>query len=144
MSTTGPSKGLDVTTKIHLGAHYSELSQQTKRGTSQSVSDILDRFEVVETRSCTILLSGKGLGLSLGTDEARQVIVVKNIGRGGAIEKDGRIRVGDQIIAINGKSMEGTTVQKARYAPVCGDFLMYCNPGETFTYIRTYVCVYAL
>jgi C-terminal processing protease CtpA/Prc len=46
--------------------------------------------------------------------ENKGYIVVKKIDGGSILAKDGRIRVGDRILAINGKSIEGLSLVKVR------------------------------
>ena len=46
--------------------------------------------------------------------EDKGFIVVKKIESGSALAKDGRIRVGDRILAINGKSVEGLSIAKVK------------------------------
>ena len=50
----------------------------------------------------------------LAVMEDKGFIVVKKIESGSALAKDGRIRVGDRILAINGKSVEGLSIAKVK------------------------------
>ena len=54
--------------------------------------------------------SCKGLTVT----EDKGFIVVKKIESGSALAKDGRVRVGDRILAINGKSVEGLSIAKVK------------------------------
>ena len=53
-------------------------------------------------------------GLSLAYDDKSSSIVVKSVSSSGVIAKDGRIRVGDRIDSINGKSMIGVHATRAK------------------------------
>lgn len=57
-----------------------------------------------------IVSSTKGLTLS----EDKGFIVVKKIDGKSALGMDGRIRVGDQLLAINRKPVEGLTLSKVK------------------------------
>ena len=46
--------------------------------------------------------------------EDKGFVVVKKIDNGSVLGKDGRIRVGDRILAINGKSVEGLSLAKVK------------------------------
>lgn len=46
--------------------------------------------------------------------EDKGFIVVKKIDSGSVLAKDGRIRVGDRILAIDGKSVEGLSLPKVK------------------------------
>ena len=89
--------------------------RQMRKAVSRSVADILlDGMDEAEPRVCHIHVGNREVGLGLASDEVRGVIVVKHMLKGGAVERDGRIREGDRIVAINGRKLEGTTLQKAR------------------------------
>ena len=54
-------------------------------------------------------------GLTLTGDEDGCGCVVKSVLKGGAIGLDGRIGVGDHIVAVNDESMIGLSGHRARY-----------------------------
>lgn len=94
--------------------------RQAKKAVSRSVADILlDGMDEAEPRTCHIHVGSREVGLGLACDEVRGVIVVKHILKGGAVERDGRIREGDRIVAINSRKLEGITLKKARCVYVC-------------------------
>lgn len=55
------------------------------------------------------------LGLTLKGDEDGCGCVVKSVMKGGALGLDGRIGVGDHIVAVNDESMIGLSGHRARY-----------------------------
>ena len=57
-----------------------------------------------------VVTSTKGLSLS----EDKGVIVVKKVDSKSALGMDGRIRVGDQLLAINRKPVDGMTLNKVK------------------------------
>ena len=96
--------------------------RQAKKAVSRSVADILlDGMDEAEPRTCHIHVGSREVGLGLASDEVRGVIVVKHILKGGAVERDGRIREGDRIVAINSRKLDGITLKKARcvYVHAC-------------------------
>ena len=52
--------------------------------------------------------------MSLACDAETDSIVVKNILGGSSVGRDGRIRIGDCIIAINHESLEGVSLSQAK------------------------------
>lgn len=52
--------------------------------------------------------------MSLACDAETDSIVVKSILSGSAVGRDGRIRIGDCIIAINRESLEGVSLSQAK------------------------------
>ena len=54
-------------------------------------------------------------GLTLKGDEDGCGCVVKSVLKGGAVGMDGRIGVGDHIVAVNDESMIGLSGHRARY-----------------------------
>uniref|UniRef100_A0A667XWC3 PDZ domain-containing protein n=1 Tax=Myripristis murdjan TaxID=586833 RepID=A0A667XWC3_9TELE len=80
-----------------------------------------------------------GLGLSLTGNRdgsrARMSIFVSDIIRGGgAAIEDGRLKSGDQIIAVNGHCLEGVTHAEAKY--VTNSYV-----GNAFHYVLVISCV---
>lgn len=58
------------------------------------------------------------LGLTLKGDEDGCGCVVKSVLKGGAVGLDGRIGVGDHIVAVNDESMIGLSGHRARYSSI--------------------------
>ena len=60
---------------------------------------------------CYVTVSNcKGMSVT----EDKGFIVVKKIENGSVLAKDGRIRVGDRILSINGKAVEGLSLPKVK------------------------------
>ena len=122
------SKGSGTSTpsKETLSVHYPVVSSQSVfvssqesscfEGLSPELSDFGDHSSEVDTepREIKIRKSGLSFGMSLAYDEKNRCIVVKSVTNSGAVGRDGRIRVGDRIDAINGKSLSGVNLSKAR------------------------------
>ncbi len=109
----------------NLSVNYNSLSQQAFTSSQDSNFDIglspegesgEHSSEVdMEPREIRIRREGNSsLGLSITYDDKANAIVVKSVSSSGAVAKDGRIRVGDRIESINGKSMIGVSSNKAR------------------------------
>ena len=110
----------------NLSVNYNSLSQQAFTSSQDSNFDIglspegesgEHSSEVdMEPREIRIKREGNSsLGLSITYDDKTNAIVVKSVSSSGAVAKDGRIRVGDRIESINGKSMIGVNSNKARH-----------------------------
>ena len=110
----------------NLSVNYNSLSQQAFTSSQDSNFDIglspegesgEHSSEVdMEPREIRIKREGNSsLGLSITYDDKTNAIVVKSVSSSGAVAKDGRIRVGDRIESINGKSMIGVNSSKARH-----------------------------
>ena len=69
---------------------------------------------ISQPHSITIPRGNTGLGMSLACDAETDSIVVKNILSGSAVGRDGRIRIGDCIIAINHETLEGVDLSQAK------------------------------
>ena len=115
----------DSSSQHNLMVNYSSLSQQafssqdsnfdvglSPEGESGEHSSEID----TEPREIRIRREGSSsLGMGLTYDDKTNSIVVKNVSSSGVVAKDGRIRVGDRIESINGKSMIGVNSSKARH-----------------------------
>lgn len=94
----------------------SQESSSCFEGLSPELSDIGDHLSEVDTepREIRIRKSGSGYGINLAYSEKNSCIVVKSLSSNGAVGRDGRIRAGDRITAINGKSLAGLNSNKAK------------------------------
>ena len=112
-------------TQENLSVNYS--SPQGVLGSSQESSSCFENLSPeqsdvgehlseadTEPREIRIRKSGSGYGINLTYDEKSSCIVVKSLSSNGAVGRDGRIRAGDRITAINGKSLAGLNVNKAK------------------------------
>ena len=115
-----------VSSPHNLSVNYNSLSQQAFTSSQDSNFDIglspegesgEHSSEVdMEPREIRIKREGNSsLGLSITYDDKTNSIVVKSVSSSGVVAKDGRIRVGDRIESINGKSMIGVNSNKARH-----------------------------
>ncbi|XP_057696746.1 inaD-like protein [Corythoichthys intestinalis] len=57
--------------------------------------------------------AGRGLGLSLAGNPERRGVFVAGLRAGGAAALDGRLRVGDRLLEVNDRVLEGQSHQKA-------------------------------
>ena len=85
-------------------------------GLSPEMSDYGEHSNEAESepREIKIRKGSLNLGMSLAADDKNACIVVKNVASNGAVRHDGRIRVGDRILKINGKSLDGVSLPKAK------------------------------
>ncbi|NWW58995.1 MPDZ protein, partial [Ifrita kowaldi] len=78
----------------------------------------VDSFEDGEKFNVELTKNNQGLGITIAgyigdkTSEPSGIFV-KSITKGSAVEHDGRIRVGDQIIVVDGTNLQGFTNQQA-------------------------------
>ena len=109
----------------NLMVNYSSLSQQAFTSSQDSNFDIGlspegesgEHSSEIDTEPREIRIqkeAASNLGLILTYDDKSNAIVVKSVSSSGPVAKDGRIRVGDRIDSINGKSMIGVNTNKAR------------------------------
>lgn len=68
----------------------------------------------IKPREIVIRKNGSSFGMSLAFDDKNRCIVVKSVSSSGAVGRDGRIRVGDRIDAINGKTLLSVNLSKAK------------------------------
>ena len=85
-------------------------------GLSPELSDYGDHSSEVDIspREAKILRCGYSIGLNIDLDEKSNCVIVKSVSSSGAVGRDGRIRVGDCIEAINGKSLTGISLNRAK------------------------------
>lgn len=111
-------------TPLKVGGGYSSLQQQVlgnsqesfMDGLSPELSDYGDHSNEVDTapREAKILRAGYNVGLNIDVDDKNSCTIVKSVAKGGAVGRDGRIRVGDRIEAINGKMLTGLSLNRAK------------------------------
>lgn len=68
------------------------------------------------TQLVTVRLETNGgpLGLTLaGSEEQQKPILISSLADGGIAQKNGQIRIGDQLLAINNESVQGTPLSNA-------------------------------
>ncbi|KAM9094649.1 multiple PDZ domain protein isoform X19 [Sarcophilus harrisii] len=96
---------------ITLSSSMSSMSEKLVEMSMQKSGDI-ETFDVELTKNV------QGLGITIagyiGDKKSESSgIFVKSITKSSAVEHDGRIRVGDQIIAVDGTDLQGFTNQQA-------------------------------
>ena len=98
-------------------------------GLSPELSDCGDHSSEIDSspREAHILRAGYNLGMSVDMDFKINCVVVKAVSSSGAVGRDGRIRVGDRIEAVNGKSLAGQNLARAKLA------LKRAAKGDEFT-----------
>ena len=74
------------------------------------IDSLFPSFSLPIMASLTITTC-KGMNLM----EDKGLIFVKKIDGNSVLGRDGRIRVGDRILSINGKTLEGLSISKVRY-----------------------------
>ncbi|XP_043835382.1 multiple PDZ domain protein isoform X7 [Dromiciops gliroides] len=100
-----------VSSGITLSSSMSSMSEKTVEMPMQKNGEI-ETFDVELTKNI------QGLGITIagyiGDKKSESSgIFVKSITKSSAVEHDGRIRVGDQIIAVDGTDLQGFTNQQA-------------------------------
>lgn len=70
---------------------------------------------IIHSRHLVVAFFSLPSGLTLTGDEDGCGCVVKSVLKGGAVGLDGRIGVGDHIVAVNNESMIGLSGHRARY-----------------------------
>ncbi|XP_051867604.1 inaD-like protein isoform X2 [Pristis pectinata] len=109
---------LQVIADTNITAIASQLENMTTNSNLSSPSDI--RVEDPEPPQCMIITLEKGpdgLGFSIvgghGSPHGDLPIYVKTVFAKGAATDDNRLKRGDQILAVNGESLEGVTHEQA-------------------------------
>lgn len=81
------------------------------------LSDIYCVFRAPQPKIITLEKGSDGLGFSIvggyGSPHGDLPIYVKTIFAKGAAADDGRLKRGDQIVAVNGEALEGVTHEQA-------------------------------
>ena len=98
-------------------ASFTNSQESFLDGLSPEFSDGGDHSNEMESEPREIKISirkGHSPGMHLTLDESNNYIIVKSVSSSGAIGKDGRIRVGDRIDAINGKCLTGLSLVKVK------------------------------
>ncbi|XP_040273088.1 multiple PDZ domain protein isoform X2 [Bufo bufo] len=106
----------DPTSVVSTGIQTPPLTTSTPE--LQANVGMLKRDTGSETFDVKLSKNAQGLGITIagyvGDKNAEPSgIFVKSITKGSAVEQDGRIHVGDQIIAVDGTNLQGYTNQQA-------------------------------
>ncbi|XP_078263397.1 inaD-like protein isoform X3 [Rhinoraja longicauda] len=109
---------LQVVADTNITAIASQLENMTTNSNLSTPSDV--RVEDPEPPQCTMITLEKGpdgLGFSIvgghGSPHGDLPIYVKTVFAKGAATDDNRLKRGDQILAVNGESLEGVTHEQA-------------------------------
>ncbi|KAM3864766.1 multiple PDZ domain protein [Diretmus argenteus] len=65
-------------------------------------------------RTITVVRGNRSLGMSVSAIKDGSGVLVRSVVQGGSVSQDGRLGVGDTILAINGESTSNLTTTKAR------------------------------
>ncbi|EDV22983.1 uncharacterized protein TRIADDRAFT_27973, partial [Trichoplax adhaerens] len=86
---------------------------------SRSYADLSPAASPTESTLIVTLIKDRVKGLGVAVGEPRGIeknsghYVIKNIAEGGVAARDGRLKVGDRLLAVNRKSITGLTYQEA-------------------------------
>ncbi|XP_050520552.1 serine-rich adhesin for platelets [Daktulosphaira vitifoliae] len=101
-----------------LASSTSLISQQELQQLIEDANQTLEESAVTSTQSVEVMVvilhrdsatSSVGITLAGGVDYETKEITVYKVLAGSPADRDGRIRKGDRILSINGKSMKGMT-----------------------------------
>ena len=118
-----PSSTSSSSTAIHslkVGGSSSQPLTNSQEsfvdGLSPELSECGDHSNEMDTspRDAQILRAGYPLGMQVSMDVKNSCIVVKSVLSDGAVGRDGRIRVGDKIEAVNGRSLADLSLTKVK------------------------------
>ncbi|XP_067839769.1 multiple PDZ domain protein isoform X9 [Heptranchias perlo] len=97
-------------------------------------------------KTITIAKGNASLGMTVSASKDGSGMMVRNIIHGGSISRDGRIGVGDCILAINGEATTDLTNAQSRamlrrHSLIGPDIISPCAPGDDQSpfYVVTYV-----
>lgn len=109
--TSSQSSQGQASLKINYsGQAFGNSQESVVDGLSPELSDEVD----TSSRDAKISMNGNNLGLNVDFDNKNNCFIVKSVSSSGAAGKDGRIRVGDRIEAINGKALSGIPLHRVK------------------------------
>jgi len=82
-------------------------------GFSPELSDHSNEMDT-SPQEAQILSAGYSLGMQVSLDAKNNCVVVKSVSSSGAVGRNGRIRVGDKIEAVNGESVGDLSLAKVK------------------------------
>ena len=117
-SSASSSSPVTQTQNLKVGG---SASQQPLTNSQESFVDgfspeLSDHSNEVDTspQEAQILSAGYSLGMQVSVDTKNSWVVVKSVSSGGAVGRNGRIRVGDKIEAVNGESVADLSLTKVK------------------------------
>ncbi|XP_052411425.1 multiple PDZ domain protein [Carassius gibelio] len=108
----------DVTVSVH-SEHYNQHSTLQTNSPSQNSRMETDAKHVSipssgYERSITIVRGNSSLGMTVSALRDGSGMIIRSVVHGGSISKDGRLAIGDGIVAINGESTTNLNNAQAR------------------------------
>ncbi|XP_026127721.1 multiple PDZ domain protein-like [Carassius auratus] len=108
----------DVTVSVH-SEHYNQHNTLQTNSPSQNSRMETDAKHVSipssgYERSITIVRGNSSLGMTVSALRDGSGMIIRSVVHGGSISKDGRLAIGDGIVAINGESTTNLTNAQAR------------------------------
>ncbi|KAM6168323.1 inaD-like protein [Erethizon dorsatum] len=110
---------LQVVADTNIGAIATQLETMStsQHPSSPSTDHPSEDAETPPTKMITLERGSEGLGFSIvgghGSPHGDLPVYVKTVSAKGAAADDGRLKRGDQILAVNGESLEGVTHEQA-------------------------------
>ncbi|XP_048053628.1 multiple PDZ domain protein isoform X3 [Megalobrama amblycephala] len=110
--------GADVTGNCHSEHNNQHGTLQTNSHCQNSKMEADAKTVSIPTsgyeRSITIVRGNSSLGMTVSALRDGSGIIIRSVVHGGSISKDGRLAVGDGIVAVNGESTTNLTNAQAR------------------------------
>ncbi|XP_067297805.1 multiple PDZ domain protein [Pseudorasbora parva] len=110
--------GADVTGNCHSEHNNQHGNLQTNSHCQNSRMEAEAKTVSIPTsgyeRSITVVRGNSSLGMTVSALKDGSGIIIRSVVHGGSISKDGRLDVGDGIVAINGESTTNLTNAQAR------------------------------
>uniref|UniRef100_H3CIZ9 PDZ domain-containing protein n=1 Tax=Tetraodon nigroviridis TaxID=99883 RepID=H3CIZ9_TETNG len=111
----------NISLQVVADTNISAIASQAETLSSSSVLAKTDTHmadpEAPRPRSITLQKGSEGLGFSIvggfGSPHGDLPVYVKSVFSKGAAAADGRLKRGDQVLAVNGESLQGATHEQA-------------------------------
>ncbi|XP_043570512.1 multiple PDZ domain protein isoform X9 [Chiloscyllium plagiosum] len=134
---------LSIPSLSYEDAHENSLDTCNMSSTEESDEKQMSLARGFE-KTITIAKGNASLGMTVSASKDGSGMIVRNIIHGGSISRDGRIGVGDSILAINGEPTTDLTNAESRamlrrYSLIGPDITSPCAPGDDPFYVVTYV-----